>query len=641
MSAIEFRTLGTLDLRASDGRELHSLLAQPKRIALLAYLCIAEPHGYHRRDTLIGLFWPDSDQEHARSSLRKSLHLLRRALGEDAIVSRGDEEIAIDFDRISCDALSFERFVREQRFSDALDLYSGDLLNGFYVEEAPEFERWLQVQRNKFRLSAGQAALVAAEVAEKGAAYADAIGFARRSVAINATDERAIRALMRLQLKAGNRAASIETYDDFVQMLGTEYNTQPSVETQTAAQQLRQGADSFIQRTGVAAMSQADTPNPGESRTAIASRLSRSRTTMTLGVAVLGVLLLGAVATRLAHSAASNPLVRYPLVVDSAEPLVLPEPWAGRIAINPNGSVFAYASGSPNGPDHPFLRLKPRSELHALVIAGTEWPYTPFFSPDGKNVGFLREKSVWIASSNGGPPIHVSDSLTGIAGASWGSDGFIYADGFENAPLVRVEAKADAVPKWFTTLDTLKGEVDHLWPCVLPNAKGVLFTIITRDKYYIDRAPTFSIAVADIPSGKYRVLIENGSYPVYAEPGYILYVTPAQKLMAVPFDQSSMTVTGQPLVLVDGMRFSYLGGADLAVSSLGTLVYTLGPGISRYESELVWIARDGASQGLDPDWHGLLSSPTISPDGKRLAVVKSIQNVADHVWIKELDRGPA
>jgi DNA-binding SARP family transcriptional activator len=183
MSAIEFRTLGTLDLRASDGRELHSLLAQPKRIALLAYLCIAEPHGYHRRDTLIGLFWPDSDQEHARSSLRKSLHLLRRALGEDAIVSRGDEEIAIDFDRISCDALSFERFVREQRFSDALDLYSGDLLNGFYVEEAPEFERWLQVQRNKFRLSAGQAALVAAEVAEKRAAYADAIGFARRSVA--------------------------------------------------------------------------------------------------------------------------------------------------------------------------------------------------------------------------------------------------------------------------------------------------------------------------------------------------------------------------------------------------------------------------------------------------------------------------
>src|SRR6185437_1097711 len=93
MSVIEFRTLGTLDLRAADGRELHSLLAQPKRIALFAYLCIAQPRGFHHRDTLLGLFWPNADQEHARTSLRKSLHFLRRALGDDAILSRGDEEV--------------------------------------------------------------------------------------------------------------------------------------------------------------------------------------------------------------------------------------------------------------------------------------------------------------------------------------------------------------------------------------------------------------------------------------------------------------------------------------------------------------------------------------------------------------------
>src|SRR4029077_12339634 len=99
MSAIQFRTLGTLDLRAADGRELHFLLAQPQRIALLAYLCIAEPRGYHRRDTLLGLFWPDADQEHARTSLRKSVHLLRRALGDDSVVSRGGEEIGGDRSR--------------------------------------------------------------------------------------------------------------------------------------------------------------------------------------------------------------------------------------------------------------------------------------------------------------------------------------------------------------------------------------------------------------------------------------------------------------------------------------------------------------------------------------------------------------
>ena len=62
---IEFRALGTLELRSADGRELHSLLAQPKQIALLAYLCIAQPRGFHHRDTLLGLFWPSVDQDHA------------------------------------------------------------------------------------------------------------------------------------------------------------------------------------------------------------------------------------------------------------------------------------------------------------------------------------------------------------------------------------------------------------------------------------------------------------------------------------------------------------------------------------------------------------------------------------------------
>src|SRR6202022_1941284 len=128
MPVIELRTLGTLDLHSANGRELHSLLAQPKRVALLAYLCIAQPCGFHRRDTLLGLFWPNSDQEHARTSLRKSLHILRRALGEDAILSRGDEDVAVDFERVSCDVIEFEASLKANRLEEALDRYHGDLL---------------------------------------------------------------------------------------------------------------------------------------------------------------------------------------------------------------------------------------------------------------------------------------------------------------------------------------------------------------------------------------------------------------------------------------------------------------------------------------------------------------------------------
>src|SRR5438105_3537366 len=107
MAVIELRTLGTLDLRKADGGEIHSLVAQPKRIALLTYLCLGSPRGFHRRDSVLGLLWPDADQSHARTSLRNSLHFLRRSLGENALLTRGDEEVSVNFDVVWCDATAF------------------------------------------------------------------------------------------------------------------------------------------------------------------------------------------------------------------------------------------------------------------------------------------------------------------------------------------------------------------------------------------------------------------------------------------------------------------------------------------------------------------------------------------------------
>src|SRR2546425_1045836 len=90
---IEFRLLGTLHLTDAEGREVTSLLTRPRRLALLAYLAAATPRGLHRRDSLLALFWPELDQEHARAALRQALHVVRDALGADVIVTRGDEEV--------------------------------------------------------------------------------------------------------------------------------------------------------------------------------------------------------------------------------------------------------------------------------------------------------------------------------------------------------------------------------------------------------------------------------------------------------------------------------------------------------------------------------------------------------------------
>ena len=236
---IEFRTLGTLDLRRMDGPELDSLLAQPKRIALLAYLCLASPHGFHRRDTILGLFWPESDESHARASLRRALHVLRHTLGENAFHSRGDEEISANFDVIWCDAVAFEIGVAANKVFEALDHYRGDLLPGFLLDEVPMFDRWLEDERNRLRSLAARAASQAAETREAEGDLSDAVLWARRAVELTVNNEPAVRRLMELLGRVGDRAGALQAYDDFATRLASELEAEPSTETRQLADRLR------------------------------------------------------------------------------------------------------------------------------------------------------------------------------------------------------------------------------------------------------------------------------------------------------------------------------------------------------------------------------------------------------------------
>ena len=328
-------------------------------------------------------------------------------------------------------------------------------------------------------------------------------------------------------------------------------------------------------------------------------------------------------------------VVRYSLVMDSSEAMVPGPPWWTRIALAPDGSRLAYIGGP-----HAQLLMRPRNQLRATAIPGTEGAETPFFSPDGTQVGFLREESVQIVSNNGSPPIIVTDTLTGVAGASWGRDGFIYVDGRGYTRLLRVEAKRGAVPQWFTEFDTTTGEYDHKWPDVLPNGKGVIFAVASSKGNRPNSRTSFAIAVADIPSGKHRILVDDAVFARYAVSGHLLYVTTNRTLMLVPFDQGSMKITGEPTPLVEGMRLGALGSVDLAISQNGTLLYAAGAG--GQTNELVWVTRDGTAQSVDPDWQGLsFEYPTFSPDGKQLAVARRIDTQVNDIWIKQLDRGPS
>lgn len=228
---IRFYTLGSLDLQASDGRQLKSVLAQPKRVALLAYLAAGGRGESHRRDRLLGLFWPDLDESRARHALNQSLYVLRRAVGPSVFVSTGDEELALAPEALWCDAAAFVEDAEAGRAAEALERYRGDLLDGFFISDAPEFEKWLDGERQRLRRLAARAAWSLAEEEEAAGNAEAAAEWARQAAAYSLENESAVRRLVALLDRVGDRVAALRAYEAFAERLKRELGVDPSPET--------------------------------------------------------------------------------------------------------------------------------------------------------------------------------------------------------------------------------------------------------------------------------------------------------------------------------------------------------------------------------------------------------------------------
>jgi serine/threonine-protein kinase len=228
---ILFHVHGTTELRAADGRSLLSVLSQPKRTALLAYLVIADPGRFQRRDTLLGIFWPELDEQRARNALSQALHYLRRSLGEGVVVSRGEGEVGIAEGLLWCDAVAFEDAIGAGRLEEALEHYRGEILSGLNLDGVPEFERWLDAVRARKRSCAAGAAWQLAEGAEQAGDLAGSAVWARRAAGLQEGDEAALRRLLLHLDRAGDRAGALHTYEAFARHLEVEFEAEPSPQT--------------------------------------------------------------------------------------------------------------------------------------------------------------------------------------------------------------------------------------------------------------------------------------------------------------------------------------------------------------------------------------------------------------------------
>lgn len=247
---LHFYALGTLDLRDGEGRELRGL-SQSKPLGLLAYLILAKPYGYHRRDQLAALFWPELDSVKARAALSRAIYQLRSAVGAEVIVSRGDEALAVNRAHLRSDAGLIEEMCARRDWKPALDLYRGDLLAGLHLSSvAPEFDAWLETRRAELRSLAAIAAWQLVEESEAADRLDDAIHHARRYLALRPAEETALRNVMRLLDRAGDKAAAAGVYQEFATRLASEFELEPSSETKQLLDRIKARAPQPADRTG-------------------------------------------------------------------------------------------------------------------------------------------------------------------------------------------------------------------------------------------------------------------------------------------------------------------------------------------------------------------------------------------------------
>ena len=358
-----------------------------------------------------------------------------------------------------------------------------------------------------------------------------------------------------------------------------------------------------------------------------------------IGTSVLAVIFLSLMVWAVTQDAPEAPVAWFGVELPAGH-----DPSLGfgtNVAISPDGETIVYTGPStePGIPNQLWMRR--RGSLDPVPIAGTGYGYNPVFSPDGARVAFQAQAPnvIKVVGLTGAPPLTVSPEGIDVNSLAWGDDGFIYTDILqsEGNGLGRFPEGGGAELERVTTLDAGTGEAFHAWQQVLPGSRKMLATI--------GYTPTsnfsgYRIGLFDIESGE-RTIVAAAVLARYSPTGDLLYITADGQLLAAEFDPESGEL-GAPAVIADGVAVGAFGGADIALSGDGTLVYMAGT-LTAELGRAVWVDRVGTVTAVDPSWQFDPGMPeaalAVSPDGTRLAAKISTE-AGEDIWVKELPDGP-
>ncbi|HSB55321.1 MAG TPA: hypothetical protein VLD58_13245, partial [Gemmatimonadales bacterium] len=292
---------------------------------------------------------------------------------------------------------------------------------------------------------------------------------------------------------------------------------------------------------------------------------------------------------------------------------------ATQAAIAPDGSSIVFSDPTS---ENALLMHKARNEAEARPISGTEGGVSPFFSPDGRWIGFIAGTRLRKAPVEGGPPITIASDVNPIyPTAAWLDDGTIVYVSI-NSEFRRVSSDGGAGTPVGKKDEHATDNSGLVAP--LPGSRGVLFTSCPGNC-----SVSSSVFVFDFAADSARLLVPDAAGAWYAPTGHLLYTDRGGSLFAARFDPKSLKLgSGAIPVIEDVLPGSF------TMSASGSALYAVATG-GALTSELVWVSRDGRAVPVDSSWRKDFQYPALSPDGKSVAV--SVRDETIQIWIRRAD----
>jgi serine/threonine protein kinase len=293
----------------------------------------------------------------------------------------------------------------------------------------------------------------------------------------------------------------------------------------------------------------------------------------------------------------------------------------GMPVLSPQGDKVAFVAHSG---DTKLLWVRSLNGDSAQALDGTAGAAHPFWSPDGRYVGFFAGGKLMKIAAAGGPVGTLADAPN-PRGGSWGNDVIVFAPDFENA-LEKVSTQGGATTP-ATVLDKTR-HTTHRWPWFLPDGKHFIYLATS----HTGGDPTKNgIYFGSVDSAETHLVVANDSAAEYAS-GYLLYHA-GTALVAQPFDPQSGVLSGSAVPVVDNLRDDIgVWRCVFAVSQNGRLIYEAGSAAAA-NSRLVWFDRSGKELSeYDPQLPTIIDV-RLSPDNKQAAFASSAG-----IWTADLER---